>query len=294
MLYVRGDQGYGVNDLVDQGDGTVLDRATGLTWQQDDDGVARSWKEALAACEGLELGGEGDWRLPNAKELQGVVDYSRSPDATGSAAIDPVFGTSSVTDGLGQTNWPYFWSSTTHLDGVELGVYAVYVAFGEALGFMELPPGSGDVQLMDVHGAGAQRSDPKSGDPAAFPVGHGPQGDVIAIFNHVRCVRGGATFENITPTSTLPESGGGRTTGPPDETTGGGETTGRGGPAECDTEADCQVAGACPPQASMGCTCMPTPQGPTLCVPLCQTDADCPAPPGRTLGCSADGICVPG
>jgi hypothetical protein len=42
---------------------------------------------------------------------------------------------------------------------------------------------------MDVHGAGAQRSDPKSGDPADYPYGHGPQGDAIRIYNYVRLVR---------------------------------------------------------------------------------------------------------
>jgi len=44
-------------------------------------------------------------------------------------------------------------------------------------------------ELMDVHGAGSQRSDPKIGDPNDWPHGHGPQGDVIRIFNFVRCVR---------------------------------------------------------------------------------------------------------
>ena len=43
--------------------------------------------------------------------------------------------------------------------------------------------------LMDVHGAGAQRSDPKAGNPADFPKGRGPQGDVIRIYNYVRLVR---------------------------------------------------------------------------------------------------------
>jgi hypothetical protein len=43
--------------------------------------------------------------------------------------------------------------------------------------------------LLDVHGAGAQRSDPKSGDAADFPNGRGPQGDVIRIDNYVRLVR---------------------------------------------------------------------------------------------------------
>lgn len=59
---------------------------------------------------------------------------------------------------------------------------AVYIAFGRAMGFM----GGG---WRDVHGAGAQRSDPKSGDPADYPQGRGPQGDAIRIYNYVRPVR---------------------------------------------------------------------------------------------------------
>jgi len=47
----------------------------------------------------------------------------------------------------------------------------------------------GNYELMDVHGAGAQRSDPKVGNPDDYPYGHGPQGDVIRIYNFVRCVR---------------------------------------------------------------------------------------------------------
>ena len=50
---------------------------------------------------------------------------------------------------------------------------------------------SGQMQLLDVHGAGSQRSDPKTGDASAFPQGHGPQGDVVRIENLVRLVRGG-------------------------------------------------------------------------------------------------------
>jgi hypothetical protein len=45
---------------------------------------------------------------------------------------------------------------------------------------------------VDVHGAGSQRSDPKAGDPAMFPHGRGPQGDVIRIYNYVRLVRPGS------------------------------------------------------------------------------------------------------
>jgi hypothetical protein len=198
VRYVRGNSAYGKNDFHDNGDGTVTDRATGLTWTKADSGGLRAgpkkdgrmnWSEALAWAEGLDFAGHDDWRLPNAKELQSIVDYARSPDATKSPAIDPVFETTKIRDEIGRDDYPYFWTSTTHASR-RGGDTAVYVAFGRAGGWMS-GPGGGEPRLLDVHGAGAQRSDPKSGDPAQFPHGRGPQGDVIRILNFVRCVRGG-------------------------------------------------------------------------------------------------------
>lgn len=193
VRYVRGNPNYGINDFADNGDGTITDAATGLMWMQVDSGALGAgtvdWAGALAWCAGLDYAAHNDWRLPNAKELQSLVDYSRSPDTTNSAAIDPIFAVTAITDEGGGQNYPFYWTSTTHLDGPTPGNYAVYVTFGEALGFMEMPPNSGNRSLLDVHGAGAQRSDPKAGDPSAFPTGFGPQGDVIRIYHMARCVR---------------------------------------------------------------------------------------------------------
>jgi hypothetical protein len=66
-----------------------------------------------------------------------------------------------------------------------------------ANGYFKPPGSSGVARVMDVHGAGAQRSDSKAGDPANFPSGRGPQGDVVRILNYVRLARD--TGENITP-----------------------------------------------------------------------------------------------
>ena len=198
---VRGNQEYGINDFSDNGDGTITDNATSLMWMTQDSGHLSAagpgdgglnWQEALAWAENLDYAGHTDWRLPDAKELQSLLDYSRSPDTTGSAAIDPLFQASSIMDEGASSDYPSYWTGTTHLDGAVLGEYAVYLCFGEAMGFMEMPPDSGNYSLLDVHGAGAQRSDPKSGDPADYPFGHGPQGDVIRIYNYVRCVREGS------------------------------------------------------------------------------------------------------
>jgi hypothetical protein len=77
-------------------------------------------------------------------------------------------------------------AGTTHIAWNGQGSRAVYLAFGCAMGFMH-------GRWLDVHGAGAQRSDPKQGDPADYPQGRGPQGDAIRILNYVRCVRGPAS-----------------------------------------------------------------------------------------------------
>jgi len=190
VKFVRGNPDYGINDFIDNGDGTVTDLATGLMWMQGDSDSGMTWPAALDYAENLVLAGHDDWRVPTAKELQSIVDYTRSPGTTNSAAIDPIFEVTPIVDEGGGTNWAFYWTGTTHVNRSQApGSYAVYVAFGEALGYMESPPGSGLYQLLDVHGAGAQRSDPKVGDPADYPLGHGPQGDVIRVYNLVRCVR---------------------------------------------------------------------------------------------------------
>lgn len=148
-----------------------------------------NWEDALAWVQQKNEEnylGYHDWRLPNAKELQSIVDYTRSPSTTHSAVIDPLFSVTSIIDEDGKPNYPFFWTSTTHISSNGSGFFAVYIAFGEALGYMRT---QGDYELMDVHGAGAQRSDPKSGDPDDWPHGNGPQGDVVRIYNYVRCVR---------------------------------------------------------------------------------------------------------
>jgi hypothetical protein len=185
VKYVRGNPAYGINDFQDNGEGTISDLATGLMWAQDDAGLALNWQGALAyAVQKNAAGylGYSDWRVPNAKELHSIIDYTRAPDSTNSAAIDPMFNCTPTTNELGQTDWHYYWSSTTHLSSTGRGASGVYLCFGRCMGYM-------NNVWTNVHGAGAQRSDPKDGDPADYPVGRGPQGDSIHIFNMVRLVR---------------------------------------------------------------------------------------------------------
>ncbi len=184
---VRGTTNYGINYFVDNNNNTITDKATGLMWDKDDSGKGMKWSEALAWAQEMNTQkhrGYDDWRVPNAKELQSIVDYSRSPQVTNSAAIDQVFNISKITAENGEDEYPYFWSSTTHLN-LSTSSYAVYISFGEALGYF--PEGS--ITPIDVHGAGAQRSDPKFDNGKDYSSGHGPQGDVVRINNYVRLVR---------------------------------------------------------------------------------------------------------
>lgn len=195
VMYVRGGNNYGENIFRNNGDGTITDSATGLMWMQDDNGTGLNWPDALAYAESFVYAGYSNWRLPNAKELQSIVDYTRSPSTSNSPAIDPLFNCTQITDEGGSTDYPFYWSGTTHASWQPdaPGGYGAYVSFGEALGWMEVPPNSGNYTLMGVHGAGAQRSDPKTGNPDDYPFGHGPQGDVIRIYNYVRLVRDATT-----------------------------------------------------------------------------------------------------
>jgi formylglycine-generating enzyme required for sulfatase activity len=82
------------------GNGTVTDLVTGLTWQREDDNVTKDWPEAVSYCNGLGLAG-GGWRLPTIKELQSIVDDSVSGQFIDSNAFPG-------------TNLSPYWSSTTY------------------------------------------------------------------------------------------------------------------------------------------------------------------------------------
>ena len=83
---------------------TVLDRITGLHWQQGYSGSTMNWADAKTWCSNNSpaLAGSG-WRLPSYGELRQLADHQ-----TSSPAIDAVFaGTPSA----------YFWANTPWVSG---------------------------------------------------------------------------------------------------------------------------------------------------------------------------------
>jgi len=145
VICVRGNPAYGTNDFHDNGDGSVTDRATSLVWSKTDSGRGMNWQDALAWVQQKNVEkflGHDDWRLPSVKELQSLVDYARSPDTSQSPAIDPMFRCTTITNEIGQADYAFYWSGTTHA-GFRGGAAAMYVAFGRAAGWMSSRPMAG-------------------------------------------------------------------------------------------------------------------------------------------------------
>lgn len=62
--------------FTDNGDTTVTDNYVGLMWQQGETS-SMAWEPALMYCNNLKQAGHNDWRLPNVKTLQSLVDSSK-------------------------------------------------------------------------------------------------------------------------------------------------------------------------------------------------------------------------
>jgi hypothetical protein len=118
---VQGDSSADIwpSDYILVNSDTAFHQSTGLTWQRVDDNVSRTWENALTYCEGLPLGGFDDWRLPNIRELQTIVDYS-----TASPTID-----TSVFPGTNYGSGQQYWSSTTSA-GSSSYALLVYFEYG--------------------------------------------------------------------------------------------------------------------------------------------------------------------
>ena len=78
------------NDFVDNGDGTVTDRRTGLMWQKEGSRKSLTLRRAKTYVEELnkdKFAGHSDWRLPSIEELASLMNKNR----TNGLHIDPLF-----------------------------------------------------------------------------------------------------------------------------------------------------------------------------------------------------------
>ena len=82
---------YVQNDYLDNGDGTVTDRATGLTWEKSGSPDTLKYEGAKAYIEKLNrdrFAGHADWRLPTVDELASLLEPE---EKNGDLYIDPIF-----------------------------------------------------------------------------------------------------------------------------------------------------------------------------------------------------------
>jgi hypothetical protein len=110
--------------FTDQGDGTIRDHLTGLIWLKNSNCFDfQPWPDAVQLANTLQDTGTpettddcglsdgsvaGDWRLPNVKELQSLIDFSFANPALSNAA-----GTAKWAEGDAFLNvGEVYWSST--------------------------------------------------------------------------------------------------------------------------------------------------------------------------------------
>jgi hypothetical protein len=110
---------------VDNGDGTITDLNTGLSWEKkSDDGsihdkdTTYTWNDAfavhVATLNTMRFAGHNDWRLPNAKELQSLINYENV-----NPTVSPQFNTGCAFPGCtvltcSCTTGADYWSSTSN------------------------------------------------------------------------------------------------------------------------------------------------------------------------------------
>ncbi len=112
--------------FVDNGDGTVKDNLTHLTWLKDANCFGlRKWVEALSDANNLADGqcgltdesAAGDWYLPNMKQFQSLIDFGN---------FGPALPTGHPFANLQNS---HYWSSTTNAAG-PTSVWVVQLTFG--------------------------------------------------------------------------------------------------------------------------------------------------------------------
>jgi hypothetical protein len=84
----------------------VLDKETGLVWEQSPSTDTKNWLDAQIHCNKLAKGNRMGWRLPTLQELGSLVDPSRSnPSLPNGHPFSNVQSSSSSS---------FYWSATTN------------------------------------------------------------------------------------------------------------------------------------------------------------------------------------
>ncbi len=104
------------------GGAAVLDKETGLVWEQSPDTTTRTWANAIDYCYNKNVGNRKGWHLPTVEQLASLVDPTQSNPALPSghpfSNVQPSFYWSATT----YTSFTAFAWFVHFLDGVVGGV----------------------------------------------------------------------------------------------------------------------------------------------------------------------------
>ncbi|HNS45365.1 MAG TPA: DUF1566 domain-containing protein [Alphaproteobacteria bacterium] len=106
---------YSINGITPEE--IVTDNYTRLDWQRTLSPNTYGWQEAIDYCAGLIYGGYEDWRLPNDRELESIINNGYDRPAIDGGAFP-------------HTPSSFFWSSRPNMDSLE--EWAWGVDFGDA------------------------------------------------------------------------------------------------------------------------------------------------------------------
>ena len=141
----------------DNGNGTITDKNTGLVWEKKclgcgglhdvgntyvwsnsstpgADMTIWDWLDAVNAEAGKGFAKHNDWRIPNVRELQSIVDHARCaaayfPSCNDEAAINPIFGPTVL----------FYWSSSTYAQNPSFAWVVEFLTGGVVVGIKDKP-----------------------------------------------------------------------------------------------------------------------------------------------------------
>jgi hypothetical protein len=121
------DSNYTINppDLTNNGDGTISDNLTELTWEQnteENEPNLHTYNEAITYCDELILGGQNDWRIPTRKEYSTILNFG-----TTSPSLDTVYFPYYTS--VYEVNEAHYWTSSEYHDDSSQ-VWLLSLAFG--------------------------------------------------------------------------------------------------------------------------------------------------------------------
>jgi hypothetical protein len=134
--------------FTDNGNGTVTDNLTGLIWMKNANAFGeKTWDQAVIVAKNLKTGDDGtgltdgskagDWRLPNLREFQSLIDYGR---------MNPALPDNHPFTGV--QAW-YYWTSTTYASDTTLAWDMGIGISGQTQGFQKV---NGDDYVWCVRG----------------------------------------------------------------------------------------------------------------------------------------------